>query len=340
MKLAGRDAAAFVRKPDASRAAILIFGDDAMRVSDARMSVVSGLVGPQGEAEMRLARMASSDAAKDPAMVNDAIKAQGFFPGPRAVLVEGATDGHAQYLTATLADWRTGDATMVVTAGRLAAKSALRKLFEGDRNAVAIGIYDDPPGRDEIETMLKAAELPQIEAEAMAALLALARAIEPGDFRQTVEKLGLYMRGEVRHVTPADVAACAPASIEAEVDDMLAVVAEARRDQVGPLLRRLYAQGIQPVGICISATRHFRTLHAVASDPAGPSAGIGKLRPPVFGPRRDALQRQAGRWGTAKLEAALTLLLDTDLQLRSSDRAPQQALVERALIRICSLPSR
>ena len=91
---------------------------------------------------------------------------------------------------------------------------------------------------------------------------------------------------------------------------------------------------IGAVGLCIGATRHFRTLHTVASDPGGAGAGIGKLRPPVFGPRRDRIQRQASAWGMHKLERALALLLDTDLTLRSTAKVPEMALMERTLLRI------
>jgi len=75
-------------------------------------------------------------------------------------------------------------------------------------------------------------------------------------------------------------------------------------------------------------------LHAAASDPGGAAAGVGKLRPPLFGPRRDAALRQAEGWGRDRLEEALAALLDTDLQLRSSSPVPQFALLERALIRL------
>jgi DNA polymerase-3 subunit delta len=104
------------------------------------------------------------------------------------------------------------------------------------------------------------------------------------------------------------------------------------------VLRRLKAQGVQPVGLCIGATRHFRALYTAASDPGGPGQGIGRLRPPVFGPRRDRMLRQAQTWGAERLQQALTILTDTDLHLRSAaQRAPEMALVERALIRLAML---
>jgi len=50
------------------------------------------------------------------------------------------------------------------------------------------------------------------------------------------------------------------------------------------------------------------------------------------------MQRQAQAWGAARLEAAVTLLTDTDLALRSAGRtAPAMALVERALIRLAMM---
>jgi len=65
------------------------------------------------------------------------------------------------------------------------------------------------------------------------------------------------------------------------------------------------------------------------------------MRPPVFGPRRDRMLRQAQGWGAEKLQQGLTILTDTDLQLRSAaQRAPEMALMERALIRLAMLAAR
>jgi len=104
------------------------------------------------------------------------------------------------------------------------------------------------------------------------------------------------------------------------------------------VLSRLQAQGTQAVTLCIGATRHFRTLYSIASDPGGPAQGIGRLRPPLYGKRRDRMLRQAQNWGAARLENALTLLTDTDLQLRSAGQtAPALAVMERAMIRLAML---
>jgi len=162
----------------------------------------------------------------------------------------------------------------------------------------------------------------------------------PGDLRQTIEKLGLYKLSDESDVTPEDVIACAPMSNEADLDDVLNVVAELKTTEIGPVLSRLYAQGTQPVALCIGAMRHFRTLHAAASDPGGAASGIGRVKPPVFGPRRDRMVRQASTWGRINLEAALTAITETDLTLRSAHTAPDRALVERMFIRLAMLGRR
>lgn len=340
MKLSTRDANSYFKRPDTSAAGCLIFGDDAMRVALKRQDLLAALLGEAAEEEMRLTRMTGADLRSDNAGLLDAVKAVGFFPGPRAVLVEGATDGLSKVFIAAFAEWQLGDAQIIATAGRLTAKSALRKVFEGGKLTYAAVIYDDPPGRAEIEEMLKAAEITDADREAMVDLEGLARAIGPGDFRQMIEKLGLYKRGDSAPVSPADIEAVAPLTREAELDDILHATAEAETGAIGPILMRLKQQGTTPVSLCIAALRHFRALHSAAAHPNGPAAGLQAMRPPVFGPRRDRMARQASRWGQGALESALSMLIETDLTLRSASTAPQMAVMERTLIRLAMLPGR
>ena len=338
MKLSPRDAAGYFARPDPARTGLLIYGGDAMRVALKRQQVIAALIGPKGDEEMRLARMTGAELRKDPAMLLDAIKAQSFFPGPRVAFVEEANDTVAPIVTAALEDWAEGDAQVILTAGALKTSSKLRKLFETHRTAYAVGLYDDPPSRAEIEADLTKAGLGNLAEDAMTDLVVLSRVLGPGDLRQVIEKLGLYKLGDDSPVVLADVAAVAPTSTEAALDDVLNIVAEGKPGEIGPVMRKLEAQGVQPVGLCIGAMRHFRALYTVASDPGGAAQGIARMRPPIFGPRRDRMLRQAQGWGARKLETALGVLTDTDLQLRSAgQRAPAMALVERSLIRLAML---
>tara|TARA_R110002110_G_scaffold55386_2_gene158188 strand:+ start:4484 stop:5482 length:999 start_codon:yes stop_codon:yes gene_type:complete len=328
MKLGTRDANTYFVRPDGGKAGLLIFGGDAMRVALKRQEFLKALLGPDAEEEMRLSRMPASEIRRDPAMLLDAVKAVGFFPGPRAAFVEDATETVAPIVLDALAEWKPGDAQIVVTAGDLKKTSKIRKAFESHPNAYAAAIYDNPPDRQEIERMLQDAHLTP-DADALAALTDLARILDPGDFRQMVEKIALYKLNDAAPLGDDDVAACAPTSTEADVDDILHVVAEARAADIGPVMSRLQAQGANAVTLVIMATRHFRTLYRIAANPGAPVYGVRD---------RDRVQRQSRAWGAARLETALTVLTDTDLTLRSAGQnAPALALVERAFIRLAML---
>ncbi|MDT0681826.1 DNA polymerase III subunit delta [Roseicyclus sp. F158] len=334
----GLSLASLIAKPDPGRPGVLLFGPDAMRVSLKRQDLVAAIVGPKGEEEMRLTRMSGDEVRRDPAQLVDALKAASFFPGPRAVLVDAAGEGAAPAVTAALEEWRDGDASLVVTAGALKPTSKLRKLFEGHRVAVAAGIYDAPMSREEIDAELSRAGISNISPEAMADLEALGGALDPGDFRQTLERLGLYKLGDATPLSSDDIAAIAPATVEAGVDELIGCTFDGAVDRIGPLVARLSGQGQNATSLVIAGLRHARALLAAKANPQGPASALARARPPVFGPRRDRMIRQATDWRLVRLETAVRLLVDTDLALRSAGQtAPQMAQAERVFIRLAML---
>jgi DNA polymerase-3 subunit delta len=320
VNLRGTAASAFLSKPDPATAGALIYGADAARVGLARKDMIAALGGPDLDAEMRLTRLPAGESRADPAAILDALKATGFFPGPRIVHVDGATEAQAAPILRALDAWSPGDAALVVTAGALKKTSKLRKAFEAHPKAAAIGLYDDPMERAAIDALI-AAEGLTLTSDARRDLDALALTLGPGDFRQTLTKIALYA-GDA----PADseaVAAMAPATVDADADQVVLAAAAGNAAAIGPLMRRLAAQGVAPVTLAIFATRHFQQLHGIAA---------GTARP--YGPHGATMSEQARGWGMRRLEGALSLLMETDLTLRSSSRAPAMAVMERALIRL------
>ena len=341
MKLSSREAERFFSKPDPKCAGLLIYGSDQMRVALKRRQVLDALLGRNAREEMRLERLEGSDLRSSRAPLMDAIKAIGFFPGRRVVLVEGASDACASSVSSVLGAWREGDAVIVATAGRLPGSSRLRKTFESGSNTFAAGIYDDPVSTGEVRHILDKAGIGQMSHNAMAMLTELARTTGPGEFAQIAEVLALYTLGRNRPIDPEDIAAVTPLQNGAEFNDLVNAVADTQTGKIDSLLRRLQSQGASATGLCIAASRHFRGLYTVASDPSGPAAGVRKLRPPVSIKQRDNVLRQARGWGPAKLERAITILADTDLSLRAAGQtAPPMAVIERAMVRLTMLGAR
>ncbi len=332
MKLAGARAAAFCRAPETGLAGALLHGPDPGLLSLRRRELVAALVGSD---PMRLVRLEPEAVRRDPAALDEALKARGFFVDRQALLIEGAKDALAELLRPLLPGLGPEDAFLVVTATGLTPRSALRKLFEGDRRLAALGLYPDPPGAAEIAERLARAGGPRrIEPEAARRLAERAAALDPGSFERFLEALALYA-GEAEALTGADVAALAPQAA-GDVDALVAAVAEADTARIGPLLARLTASGTRPDSAVSAVSRHFRQLFRLAAHPEGPAAAIGGLK----GPKRDALLAQARRWPLARLEPALRHLAETERRLRSPGAKPEAALAERCLLRLAGIGAR
>ena len=152
--------------------------------------------------------------------------------------------------------------------------------------------------------------------------------------QRLLEKLALYKGEDRSEVSSDDVEACAPLAEQTMLDQLLEHVADRQSSRISPAFRQISGRNSDPVTICILAQYMFRRIHQVAIDPGGPDAGVAGLRPPVFGPRRSRLLRQARMWGERGAEYALKELLAADQALRSGRKVPAGPLVERVLIRI------
>ena len=338
MKLTNRDVVSFFRSPPKGITGVLIYGNDLMRVSDKKKQLIKSLLGPSADVEMRLARISRESLKKEPDQAIDLCKAQGFFTGERAVLIEEANETITEIILKAIDAWKNGDATIIVTAGLLKPSSSLRKLFEQKNNTYSVPIYDNPMTKSEVEKIISKSGLQNVTQDGFSQLLLIASQLQPGDFKQTVDKLALYKLNDKKSVTYQDIINCAPISNEADIDEVLNVILAGNEFKISQILGRLSSQGTLPVTLIIAATRHFKALFSIISNPGGANAGATALRPPIYGPRKEALINQAQRWGPIKIKTAIKILTATDLQLRSANQQmPQIALVERLFIRIAML---
>jgi len=335
MKLTSRDLTSFFESPPNKMAGVLIYGSDSMRITEKKQKLIHSLLGPNADGEMRLDRVSRENLKKEPEQLIDLCKAKGFFPGPRALLIEEANETITDIVTKAIDVWKDGDAILILTAGPLKPASNLRKLFEQQKTTFSALIYDNPLTKSEIQAMISEAGIQNVKQDSFAQLVEIALQLEPGDFRQTIEKLALYKLSDETQLSNQDISNCIPISNETQIEEVLAVILSGNQAKISQIVNRLKSQGVLPVTLVIAATRYFKVLFSIASDPKGPIAGIAALRPPVYGPRKENLISQAKKWGPEKIKGAIRMTTATDLILRSSGQlAPQMALVERLFIRI------
>ena len=335
MKLSGRNLASFFEAPPKGVMGVLIYGNDPMRVVSKRQKLIHAILGPNADEEMRLARISRENLKKSPEQAIDLCKAQGFFPGQRALLIEDANETVTDIIIKAFDAWNDGDAAIIITAGSLKPSSKLRKFFEQQKNTFSAPVYDDPMTRPEIEKIISDAGIKNITQDSLNNLCQIALQLEPGDFKQTIEKLALYKLNDETSLTHQDISKCIPISNEAQIEEVLTVVLSGNHLNVNYIVSRLQSQGVLPVTLVIATTRHFKILFSIATNPKGPSSGAAALRPPVYGPRRESLIKQAQKWGPEKLKRAIKIITATDLKLRSKNQeAPQMAIIERLFIRL------
>ena len=335
MKLSSRNLASFFQAPPKGVMGVLIYGNDPMRVASKREKLIHAILGPNADEEMRLARISRENLKKSPEQAIDLCKAQGFFPGQRAILIEDANETVTDIIIKAFDVWNNGDAALIVTAGSLKPASNLRKFFEQQKNTFSAPVYDNPMTRTEIEKMISDAGIKNVTQDSLNHLCQIALQLEPGDFKQTIEKLALYKLTDKTSLTNQDISKCIPVSNEAQIDEVLTVVLSGNHLKINQIVSRLQSQGVLPVTLVIAAARHFKILFSVATNPKGPGAGAATLRPPVYGARKENLIKQAQKWGPEKIKGAIKIITATDLKLRSQNQlAPQMALVERLFIRL------
>ncbi len=334
MKLSGAAATRFCSAPTEDVRVVLIHGPDESLVSDRCATLVTSVLG-DGYDPTALVRLAVATARKDPASVSDALRARGFFSDTQVVLIEGGTDGLTASLKDAILEVDLEQNHLVVCAGSLPARSSLRKLFEARDAFVSLGVYPEAIGPQDFANRMKAQGMcAGMSDEALALAAESANTMSHGAVAKFIELLCLAGAEQRKQLDVDLVASLVPREQDADTDALVAAAADGAPQRAVMHLRRALSSGVTPVQIVLSAARHFRTLHRICSSPGGIDVGLSDLRPPLYGPRRTAIARQARRWGSGRTEMAMRLIYEADKRLRSSGLSPEQAIVERCVLRL------
>ncbi|MEL6476385.1 MAG: DNA polymerase III subunit delta [Pseudomonadota bacterium] len=334
MKLSGAGARRFCAAPDLAMRAALLYGPDPGLLALQRQKLTSCLCDDE---DLRVTRLDAGALRSDPAELETSLKSRGFFPGRRVVVLEEAKDSLTKLIGDSLSSVDQEDAFLIVTATGLTGRSSLRKLFETGEGLVAAAFYPDAPDGAEVSRMLSSAGVtgaigPEIEAY----LAAIAADLDPGSFHQLIEKISLFLVGRTEPPSIEEIVHLCPATVDPDIDALINAVAEGRPDETGRLLNRVLTASGATSRVLIFLSRHFRQIFALTGAEDGIEAALGRVRPPVFGPRRARLARQAVIW-QGRIETAMRLIFETERQLRRSGEKPERALTERCLIRLAML---
>ena len=338
MKLTGSRIQGFVSgyiaKPDPKLRAILVYGPDGGLVRE-RAESLAKAVTPDLDDPFGVMTLPGSALTSDPARLNDEMAAISFTGGRRLVRVKDAGDALGPIFAGLLNDPPAGDSVAIAEAGDLAGRSALRRAFEGAKNAVAVPCYADSAAElGELVNTVLASHKITAAADAREYLVSRLGG-DRGLSRAELEKLALYA-GEGGRIGLEDAIACVGDSAALSVDDAIFAAAEGDPPALERALQRAFQEGESAVGIVKAAMRHFEKLHLAGSRIAGgmpADAALQSLRPPIFFKHQDRFLGELRQWPPRRAAMALAVLLDAERQCKRTG-FPDRTVCSDALLRL------
>lgn len=330
MKLATRDAEAFVKRPRSDIRAILLFGSDAGLIRERAKTIAKSACEDLSD-PFRVSTLTGAQLQDDPARLADEAGAIALTGGRRVVMISGAGDRNGKLFESFL-EAPIGDTLIVVEAGELTARSSLRVAFEEAPIAAAIGCYadDNRALQGLVDEMAREAGK-KIAPEAMAYLidnLGTDRMVSRGE----LAKLMLYKGDEATPISLEDCEATIGDSSTLFLDDAAFAAFGGDFNNLTDALTRCESAGESPVAILRVAQKHGQKLHlAAAQRESGGRADPTRLG--VHWTRRDGFERQTKMWSSDRLMRALEILTDAEL-LTKSTGMPAAAACGDALLRI------
>ncbi len=317
MKLKASEIAGFLKKPPAHVRAVVIYGPDGGLVRE-RAKLLLNTLADNPDDPFSVADLDEQALKGDPARLADEAGAVAMFGDRRVVRVRDAGEAAAKALEGYLG--MPGDGFVVLEAGELTPRSALRKLAESSKEAAALPCYADNAEALErlSSSMLREAGL-DAAPDVIGALVDQLGADRQLS-RNEIEKLILYKGGE-SPVTLEDIAASIGGADGRGLDDVIDAAAGGDMEQLDRTFARLVESGVAPERMIRALTMHLERLHLVLGriERGGRlDEVLRSLRPPVHFSRQPALKRQCAVWSRRRLDGALTMLGDAEANCRGA----------------------
>ena len=323
----------FVKSPDPSVRAVLVYGPDSGLVRE-RMDALTKAISKDPVDPFLVVEIIGSTLRNDPALLADEAASIALMGGRRVVRIRDVADSQANVFKIFFEDLP-GDALVLAQGGDLSPRSALRKLFESEDAAIALPCYaDDARSLDGvIQDTLKQDNV-SISPDA-AAFLQANLGTDRGQTRSELRKLSLYA-GDGGHVDLDDAMACIGDSSALNLDTLIYAAAGGDAPGVDRALARSYQEGVNPVTILRAVGRHMLRLQLVRAQVDGGKRtedAIKSLRPPVFFKMTGPFRRQVDLWRSSAIARALMLILDAETQCKETGM-PMEAICGRTLLQI------
>lgn len=333
--LKAHEVARFLARPDLSEGIFLAYGPDAGLVRETAQRLIRKL-SEDDPSSASVIVLEGSDVDADPSILAVEAKTMSLFGGKRIVRVRGATKSIVMTLTELRDD--PGGAAIVLEAGNLAPKDALRSLVEAAKFGRALPCY--PDSDETLQALIRDSFNEQgirVDADVVASL----REILGNDreiTRRELEKLCLYAAAS-KSLTREDVLLLCADNAMLVIDAILDAAAGGHAEKLELALNRALPSNVDIQRILAMCTIHFANLRRWRAEVdlgKTPRAVLDGIRPKPHFSRIGALEQQLRLWRDTAIAAAGERLLQATAETRRRP-AIAEASLRRTLLAICML---
>lgn len=348
--LKGRAIKGFLSDRDPHIAAILIYGPDSGLARERAVKLASSVVEDLKD-PFNYLELSDSDLKDEPGRLADEIAALSFAGGERVIRIR--TSGEAAAKPAgVLLDALDGghlkpNGIVIIEAGELSPRSGLRKAFEKAKCGAAMPCYVEGAGdvRAMATEMARAEDL-RFDDDALNLVVAILGE-DHGVSRGEIDKLILYkgpksLRSGPDTISLDDVKASLVDGLGDAMDDTASAAADGAPTRLAKALHKAATAGASPIGLLRALQRQFsrlKTANDFMDNGENAASAMKKLRPPVFFGEQRAFENRLHKWRGAKLDLALRMLIDAELDAKTTG-APQREIVERTALRLAVMGKR
>jgi DNA polymerase III subunit delta len=265
--LRGRAIENFLTRPDISTGVVLIYGPDGglVRQTAKRLLaiVVGGPVSGGSASSDQITTVHFTDLESDPARIAVEANTMSLFGEKRAVHLRGATNKAAPVLVRLAEE---GSASLlVVEAGALTPRDALRRTLEKANRARVVACYPDNAraiGELITKTMNEAGI--RMDADATQTLRDIL-GNDRGVSMSELEKLCLYAASS-KHLSRKDVLALCGDNAAVALDGVLDAAGTGHTERFDTAFSQALSAGMAPVAILSAALNHFQGLRLMRAE--------------------------------------------------------------------------
>lgn len=348
MKITGGRIDRFLSQPPSDIIGVLFFGPD-RGLAKERSDVLIRTFSDTPDDAFSSTVLTADDLSSDPARLADEMSALSLLGDQRLIRVRLDHERSGAAISKIIKELDTNPdraaAKLVIEAGDMTPRSAVRKAFETAGHFAAIGCYADSAAdlANLVRKSLTESNI-GIDADALdlwVPLLEGDRAMSRGEIEKMILFKGFGKEPDAK-VTLDDIKVLASGAQAASIDDIIMSAMSGRVDECDDAFRRAVEGKVNTAVILRSLQRHLsRLLEAAGHMQAGerPESAIKALRPPVFRMQERAFLTHLRLWPTGALNRALSQSLVAEAQLKSAG-APGEAIVGRMLLALSSFAAK